>query len=169
MPGKALAQSCAKYLWIFQVSPQSYDFSMYMAAGRNVLNVIIRWVTWNSASRSSWIVTDSSPLTACHHVLWQMSSNKRNMHNVHNEKCRLTCIVACGWHQAVPFCRQCSRSCVMFLDCFGLLHWWNRTRSIFDPSSSNPNERGCSSALSFVNHKSKRHLTYPGDQWVNSQ
>ena len=59
-----------EYLVIFQVFPQSNDFSMYIAFGRNVLYVMIRWVTWNSASKSSWIVTFFSPFSACHHVLY---------------------------------------------------------------------------------------------------
>ena len=43
--GKDVSQSAAKYLVIFQVFPQSYDFSMYMAAGLKDLKVIIKWVT----------------------------------------------------------------------------------------------------------------------------
>ena len=64
MPGKLLVQSAAKYRMIFQVLPQSKDFSMYMAAGLKVLKVMMMWVTWNSASRSSWIETFSFPVLA---------------------------------------------------------------------------------------------------------
>ena len=66
--GKALSQSAAKYLWIFHVVPQSNDFSMYIAAGLDDLNVIIKWVTWNSASKSSWIVTWLTLFSDCHQV-----------------------------------------------------------------------------------------------------
>jgi hypothetical protein len=34
-----------------------------------VLNVMMMWVTWNSASRSSWMEAFSWPLLACHHVI----------------------------------------------------------------------------------------------------
>ena len=66
-----LLSNCAvllSYRVIVHVLPQSNDFSMYIAFGRNVLYVMIRWVTWNSASRSNWIVTFCSPFSACHHV-----------------------------------------------------------------------------------------------------
>ena len=41
-PGNDDAQSAAKYLVIVQFLPQSYDFSMYIAAGLKDLKVMIK-------------------------------------------------------------------------------------------------------------------------------
>lgn len=58
-----------------QVFPKSYERSINMAAGRKVEKTMIKWVKWNSASRSNWIVTFSFPFSDCHHdgscVLWK--------------------------------------------------------------------------------------------------
>lgn len=40
--GNESAQSWAKYRYTFHVFPKSYDLSMSIAAGRNVLNLMIR-------------------------------------------------------------------------------------------------------------------------------
>lgn len=59
-------------LWnldFYQVFPKSDDRSMSIAAGRNDLKVMIKWVKWNSASKSNWIVTFCMPFFDCHQFL----------------------------------------------------------------------------------------------------
>jgi hypothetical protein len=59
-----------------------------MTAGRKVLNVMIKWVKWNSASRFNWIVTFSTPFSDCHHCVdWPLNkimlvktNNKLDIH-----------------------------------------------------------------------------------------
>lgn len=55
--------------YTFHVLPKSKDLSISIADGRKVLNVIIRCVKWNSASKSRRILLSSFPFSLCHHDL----------------------------------------------------------------------------------------------------